>query len=95
MSETILIYCGVKYADKDQAKEKGAKWDKDRKSWYFEFNIYEFESNEELHTYNFKPYSVSLKGMSKYIKNSTNPIHIIINNIYCDANNRHVKYVNA
>jgi ribonuclease HI len=44
---TPRIYLKVKYADKDDAKSKGARWDADKKSWY----IYEDNSN--------KPYLLS------------------------------------
>lgn len=36
------IYLKVKYADKDEAKNKGARWDADKKSWY----IYEDNPNK-------------------------------------------------
>jgi len=39
---TQRIYLKVKYADKDDAKSKGARWDADKKSWY----IYEDNSNK-------------------------------------------------
>lgn len=35
------VYLNVKYADKDYAKSKGARWDADKKSWY----IYEDNKN--------------------------------------------------
>ena len=39
---TPRIYLKVKYADKDDAKSKGARWDADKKSWY----IFEDNSNK-------------------------------------------------
>jgi ribonuclease HI len=38
------IYLKVKYADKDEAKTKGARWDADKKSWY----IYEDNKNKSF-----------------------------------------------
>lgn len=37
------IYISVPYAEKDEAKSLGAKWDKDNRSWYFEGNPQHFE----------------------------------------------------
>jgi hypothetical protein len=37
--ETVKIFVGVKYVEKEEAKEKGCKWDKDKKGWYLTFPI--------------------------------------------------------
>jgi ribonuclease HI len=42
IKSTPRIYLKVKYADKDDAKSKGARWDADKKSWY----IFEDNSNK-------------------------------------------------
>jgi len=41
--KTLKIYLNVSYAQKDEAKSKGAKWDANKKQWY----IYENNSNKE------------------------------------------------
>ena len=84
-SEIIKIYCGVKYEDKDRAKKLGAKWDTVRKGWYFQFNINEFLKNEELNTFQFKPFSLSSK---QSINHKTYDL------IYDTAKNRNIKYIN-
>ena len=58
-SEIMKIYIGVKYDDKEKVKKLGAKWDVSRKGWYFQFNINEFLNNEELNTFQFKPFLVT------------------------------------
>jgi len=56
----IQIFCGVKFSDKDQAKALGAKFDMENKSWYFQYEIDDFYSNKNNHTYQFKPHDVML-----------------------------------
>ena len=41
-SEKVKIYCEVKFARKDEAKEKGARWDMDKKLWFFQYDLKEF-----------------------------------------------------
>ena len=71
MSEIIHVYCGVKYSDKDEAKSRGAKWDADEKLWYFKYSIKQWDSNENLHTFNYKPIRVGLVGMKDYINRNS------------------------
>jgi hypothetical protein len=64
----ITIFVGVKYENKDLAKEQGAKWDKDSKKWYFKYPLQEFLDDDTKHTYQFKPFSigVSISYATKY-----------------------------
>ena len=62
----ILVYCGVKYLEKDYFKLKGGKWDKNNKSWYMIFNLNEFIENENISTYQYKPYKIDFSQCEEY-----------------------------
>ena len=91
-SEIMKIYCGVKYDDKDKAKKLDAKWDIARKGWYFQFNYDEFMNNEDLHTFQFKPFSISFIQPKKFI-DSKIINHKTIDLIFEIAKNRNIKYI--
>ena len=59
--ESIQIYCGVKFIDKDTAKSHGAKWNMKEKKWYFEFILKEFIYDETKHTRQFKQFRIDYK----------------------------------
>ena len=54
-SEKVKLYCEVQFARKNEAKLKGAKWDMDKKLWYFQYSLNQFFDNKDLHTYDFEP----------------------------------------
>jgi hypothetical protein len=58
----IKIFVGVKYDQKDDAKKKGAFWDVENKRWYFKYPINDFLTNEDLHTFKYKPYDFKFPG---------------------------------
>jgi hypothetical protein len=91
-TQKVEIFVGVKYAEKDLAKQKGAKWDMKDKKWFFSFPLNEFIDNENLHTHQFKPFSVSIPY--SYAKENGEVARIqMINNCYQIGKNRNIKYL--
>ena len=56
----VIIHVGVKYELKDIAKTLGAKYDTNAKNWYFKYLLSEFEENEDLHTFQFRPFKIHI-----------------------------------
>ena len=95
MSEIIpkvRIHCGVKYEEKMKAKNLGAKWNPDRKMWYFEYSLKQFFDDENMHTHIFKPFSISVINGGDLNKISNIPVHVLSDLIYSKAK---VRYLNA
>ena len=65
MENMVIVFCGVRYENKEDAKKLGAKWNSEKKSWYFQFNINEVQNNENIHTYSFKPFSLLFMNCDK------------------------------
>ena len=55
------IYVGVNFNEKDEAKKKGAQWSPKEKKWYFEYSLKEFLDNDDLHTFEYKPYFLDIE----------------------------------
>jgi hypothetical protein len=94
MSELkIKVFVGVKYEMKDEAKKQGAKWDPERKSWYFIFNNSNgsFFNNNSMNTKQFRPHGVALVGKYTY-ENMDMPSHKYIDYCFGIAHNRHIDY---
>jgi hypothetical protein len=94
MNNIVKVFCGVKYENKNIAKEKGAKWDTEKKSWYFQYPLDEFEENENKHTYQFKPYAVLFVNCPEYDSKDTKAQNEFSNTFFEIANNRTLKYIN-
>ena len=88
---TLQIFVGVKYDNKEDAKKLGAKWDANLKKWYFTFDLVEFTKNESLHTFNFKPFKMEFIKceMSKI---TSEPAYRFKDTLFTTATNRHLQY---
>jgi len=60
MTFQFKIYVGVKKDTREQAKERGIKYDNNLKKWYIIFDHDQFITNDTLYTYEFKPYAIEL-----------------------------------
>ena len=96
----VRIFVGVKYVDKEIAKSLGAKWNKIDKKWFFEFPLTEFETNEEINTNIFKPFSAVVyvpKGVSKssieYEIFDRQAMHTYFDILYKKASNRYKEFM--
>ena len=61
--EIIKFYVGVKKGMNEKAKERGAKFDPNEKKWYFQYQLNEFNKNdnsETYHTYEFTPFKMDV-----------------------------------
>jgi hypothetical protein len=88
---TLQIFVGVKYDNKDEAKKLGAKWDANLKKWYFTFDLVEFTKNETFHTFNFKPFKMEfIKCEMSKITNE--PAYRFKDTLFTTATNRHLQY---
>jgi len=91
-SNIIHLYCGVKYEQKDEAKKLGAKWDANRKAWYFKYDLLKFkEDTFMMHTFTFKPFHID------YIKCEISkitdmPAHKFLDYIFNLAVDKHKQY---
>jgi hypothetical protein len=90
----IKIFCGVKYANKDECKALGGLWDSEKRSWYFKYTLDEFEENEDNHTHHFKPFSVSFENCKEYELKDRKGKYEFANTMFDIANNRTQKYNN-
>jgi len=91
--ESIQIYCGVKFIDKDTAKSHGAKWDMKQKNWYFEFNLNEFINDETKHTRQFKPFKICYINCNEYFKNAPVSPHKLQDLHFQTAQTRNKKFL--
>ena len=91
--ESIQIYCGVKFIDKDTAKSHGAKWNMKEKKWYFEFILKEFIYDETKHTRQFKPFQLKYINCEEYFKNAPAELHKIYNLHFSKAQLRNQKFI--
>ena len=90
----ITIFVGVKYAEKDVAKSKGAKWDMEGKKWYFKYKLDHFFADDSLHTFEFKPFSINISY--QYAKQYGEVKRIQeINRCYEIAKDRNIKYIES
>jgi hypothetical protein len=86
-NEIVKLYCDVPYKRKDEAKQKKAKWDMDKKMWFFEYDLNEFFKNKELHTYDFEPLGPKIINFnSENHKDLT--INKVINNVLHEIHER-------
>ena len=93
-TEMVEIFCGVNYSEKDLAKEKGAKWNIENKKWFFSFPLNDFVNNVNLHTYQFKPFSIGIS--ISYAKENGEVARVqLIDNCYRIAKNRNIKYLDG
>ena len=53
--QLVRLYCGIPFKRKDEAKSLGAKWDMEKKAWYFVADAHQIGKNVDIHTFNFKP----------------------------------------
>lgn len=90
-SEKVKIYCEVSFARKNEAKEKGAKWDMDKKLWYFQYYLQEFYDNKDLHTYDFEPLFPTIINFNSEDENRK--IRRVINNVFEEVQSRWYKIV--
>ena len=88
----IKILVGVKYENKDLAKEQGAKWDKENKLWYFKYLLDEFLEDDTKHTYQFKPYKIILSE-SFFVKYKDIATNQMITKYFDIAKERNTKYL--
>jgi hypothetical protein len=51
----VKLYCDVSYKQKNDAKNKGARFDGDKKQWYFQYPLSQFIDNPELNTFEYEP----------------------------------------
>jgi len=89
----IIIYCAVSFNDKALAKKLGAKWDMDKKKWFWEFDFDDFyfgENRDNLHTYFFKPFLVGSIG--KFEGCNASMGYNYIDNCFKIARNRQLEY---
>jgi hypothetical protein len=86
----IKIFCGVKYEDKEVAKEIGALWEIDSKGWYFEYDFEKFTLDSDCHTFYFKPYKIII-DKSDEVSEALRNKYLFMS--YKVANKRHDKYI--
>ena len=60
----VTIFIGCSYKDKDLAKSFGAKFDKNRKKWYFTYEFDEFCKDVNKHSYFFTPLDIGISKCS-------------------------------
>jgi hypothetical protein len=89
----LIIYCGVKFEFKEEAKKVGAKWDKEKKAWYFKFDLIEFQENENMHTFQYKPFSITFIKCDEYLKSAPIASYKFYDYIYQMASNRNKKHI--
>ena len=88
MENIVKVFCGVRYQNKDEAKKLGAKWDSEKKAWFFEINISEIEENKNIHTYSFKPFSLQFINCEKTFL--TNKYYTLLFNLLNERNNKYI-----
>jgi hypothetical protein len=93
MTEMIRIYCGVKFADKDMAKSRGAKWNMEQKLWYFSYHIETFFNDVNLHTFNYKPIRVEASLSKDYLIRTQWQLHKLLDVLYGISSNRYNEYM--
>jgi hypothetical protein len=89
--EKVKLYCEVPFARKDEAKIKGAKWDMDKKLWYFQYDLKLFYDNKNLHTYDFEPLFPTIINFNSDDENRK--IRNVINNVFDEVQSRWYKFV--
>lgn len=67
----VKLHREVSFKNKNDAKNKGAKWNPDTKQWYFQYELLQFIDNPDLHTYEFEPTIPSLVGLGLLTVNYT------------------------
>ena len=90
-SEKVKIYCEVQFARKDEAKEKGARWDMDKKLWFFQYDLKEFFDNKELHTFDFEPLFPTIINFNS--EDEKRKLRRVINNVFDEVQLRYYKHV--
>jgi hypothetical protein len=79
--EIVRLYCIIPYARKDEAKKRGAKWDINKKQWYFQYNLKDFFENKDLHTYDYEPIVPTIINYDSKQHNN-DKIRKVVNNVF-------------
>jgi hypothetical protein len=61
----IEIFVESEYADKEKLKKLGAKWNTEKKQWFFRYNYKKFFYDSWVTTFEFYPESISIVKWDK------------------------------